>query len=190
MIARHLEADGWRGRVFSPDSDPVPDAVLRQAVDDDVEDGDRHRVELLRSLFRDPLVRGTAHPGVDPADVCHVYLDGGDAGPLFACVVVSEDRVRAMLEQAPLVVEGLSLQVASGRQFTGDAIRAALEAWAARNFDVVPAFSISPWLDPNGPLDPAEIPAGLAALDEPLPSEWNPALPVQGGAFEEARWSR
>ncbi len=89
-----------------------------------------------------------AHPGVDPEDVVHVYvqpLEGGER--LFACAIVSQDRLLRMLREASSVLEGFSLQVVEARHLSVDAIGAAVEAWAERNYPdlQVPAFLVEPW---------------------------------------------
>jgi hypothetical protein len=150
MIAIDAAAGERRGRAFLRDLglpiEPVLEAFRRRYLDDD----DRPRERLLREALLQAVVRGTAHPGADPKDLAHVYLSHPDAavGLLFACVVISAERLAAMLDEAPVVLETFCLQLAPGAHFTKAALHAAVEVWAARNFPDVatPRFEIEPWL--------------------------------------------
>jgi hypothetical protein len=120
-------------------------ALAARAFDEE----DRERASELRERLRCGLAHAIAHPGVDPDDVCQIYLEGG--APLFACTVVSTHRVSALLAGSSEVIEGFSLQVAGGGHLTPDALRAALEVWAERNFPdlALPRFVVWPWVDPD-----------------------------------------
>lgn len=147
VVAYQGVVDGRRVTVFARPG-AVAEDDLRIAAEADVDDADRARAVLLRAVLRAGHVRGTVDPLLDPMDVMQVYLRADDGDDLFACVLVPRAHVARMLGEAPVVIEGFSLEVAQGDLLTADGIRAAMEAWAQRNFpDVaVPTFEIEPWL--------------------------------------------
>lgn len=121
--------------------------------DFDRSDGVRRRT--LAEILRSEIVRATVYPGEEPTTVRHVYVHGA-TGPVFACVVWAQRRLREVIEDAPCVIEGFSLQVASGNALGGDALRTALGTWLERNFVRIrpPVFALEEWIEP-----PAELPA-------------------------------
>jgi hypothetical protein len=154
MITLEKRASMRRGRVFLRDADQPTERLL--SIDASVEPEDEARYELLRGAFQPGVVlHGTAHPGVSLRDVMDVYITLPDATePVFACVVVSEDRLGHMLDEAPVVVEDFCLQVANGGRLIPTVICAALEVWVARNFPgaTVPQFNVELWSDANNDL--------------------------------------
>lgn len=150
----------------------------------DRDESDTARERVLGTIVQRPRITGTVHEGVSPSDVLHVYLDGAPAGRVFACVVVSEARLEQMLTEAPLVVEGLSLQVASTRWLTPDSVRAAMEAWASRNFGRVPVFELRPWIDTES-AEVLDAPAHPAVTFE-LEVEHRPIATLAEPPYEEA----
>lgn len=149
MLAAYVDSDGRKARVFS--AAHLPDAELGPLVAADMDDDDRERAALLRSVLASGFVEVTAYPGSGATpDVLHAYVIGLDKRPVFAAVVVSERRAATMVNEARAVVEGFSLQVAQGEHVTEEGLATALATWAARNFSEVsaPAFHVERWLAP------------------------------------------
>jgi hypothetical protein len=142
MITYDATKEGRSGRVFAREA--MPEEVLAKhsagSYFDDEED--RERDSLLRSILSDQHVVVVAtHRSLDPQDVIQAFFRhelGGAPEKIFACAVVSKVRLDQMLKEAPVVVEGHSLQVAPTRAITNESIRAALQAWAERNYPDLP----------------------------------------------------
>lgn len=195
MIAVAMDFGDRRGRVFFNDQViPSPQTLAERFGKRYFDEDDRTRDQHLRELLQQPIIEGTAHPGVDASDVIHVYLKAADGAPLFACNIVSEERLAIMLQEAPAVFENFNLQVASGPNITDSSLRAAIETWASRNYaDLSPAqFRLLPWLDEESSdglevvLQPGAItqaqpdvagPTDLPRRYRPDPGVLHPALP-------------
>jgi hypothetical protein len=164
-ISATVEADGRQGRIFARDPKILQTALEREGVLA-LEDDDNAREPRLRAILATGRVKAAINPGVDPDDVQHVFLEEpGTRAPVFACVIVSRQRLERMLDQAPLVVESFGLQVALGNHLTPDELRAALEAWTERNFAGMapPKFRLDQWVDPDG----IESPRVPPRIDDP-----------------------
>lgn len=182
IVTVHGSADGRQMRVFARTFDGAIDWTEIAA--QDLDESDLPRLQVLAAAVRSPRVTATAHPGVDPPDVLHVYLDVADVGRVFACVVVSETRLQTMLDEAPRVVEGLWLQVAPGPHLTADSVRAALQAWSARCFgEPVPVFLVRPWLEPPEELELGVVEVGV--LESSLEDAFAPPPGLAEPAYHE-----
>ncbi len=169
-----LFARDWRTIEAAPDWE-----TLRAA---DRDDDDDARARVLADLVTSPTISASVHPGVDPPDVLHVYLQSPHRHDrVFACVIVSEDRLREMLRESSTVLEGMSLQVAAGSQLTQEAIRAAIQTWSARNFGRLPRVSLLPWKDEHD--DDATEPSGVRQLSFSLQADFEPS-----GSVAEPPW--
>ena len=180
IVSATVEADGRQGRLFARDPIVLQTALARGELLEWDED-DMGREPRLRATLATGSVSATIHPGVDPDDVQHVFLEGPETGaPVFACVVVSRQRLEQMLIEASVVVEGFSLQVALGNHLTPDELRAALEAWAERNFAgaAPPKFRLDLWVDPDG----AEAPRAQRPIDESESFIGDPSGEAQPGS--------
>jgi hypothetical protein len=150
MITYEAIAEGRSGRVFA--RKPLPEQVVEDhfAASYFDDDEDRARDAVLRSILMSPNVVVATHRSLDPKDVIQAFFRHvGKEGPekVFACAVVSKERLERMLKEAAVVVEGHSLQVAPTRMITNSSIRAAIQAWAERNYPDIrlPRFSLDPW---------------------------------------------
>jgi hypothetical protein len=144
--------DGRQGRIFA-NTKPIDDAIKNAFTTSFIEEDDRSRDAALRDLVSQGALIAWAHPGVDPDDVVHVYLQPVASGdPLFACVVVSRERLERMLSESSFVMEGFSLQVVDARTLSADSaetIQAAIEAWIGRIYPSasLPVIFVMPWRD-------------------------------------------
>jgi hypothetical protein len=168
MMAAHVNRAERRARVFANAPLPGP-ADLEALLDAEMDDDEAARQARLRDILRTGFVRVLVYPG-DMAlpDVLFAYLVAGHGESVFACVVVSEQRVQTMLLEAPLVIEGFSLQVAQGDGNAPDDVEAALAAWAARNFPGLPVvgFEVDRWLEAP-PTLPASWDLDASVADPP-----------------------
>ncbi|MBI5497179.1 MAG: hypothetical protein HY904_19355 [Deltaproteobacteria bacterium] len=147
MLAAYVDKGGKKARVFS--AAPLADAELDGLVAADMDEDDRERAAVLRSVLATGFAEVTVYPGGGATpDVLHAYVVGVDKRPVFATVVVSERRATTMVHEARAVVEGFSLQVAQGEDVTEEGLATALATWAGRNFVDVPAaaFHVERWL--------------------------------------------
>ena len=178
MHTQTFRAGDQSGRLFARDGLALTADAIARAVHDfrDAEDGARE--PLLRAVLREPLVQVDGHFGIDPRDILHVYLQT-KRGPLFACVIATEDRVAAMLDQTLVVSETFAFQVASGRRITKASAVAALESWAQRDFpDCSPRFAFGLWVDePRYHVDLIEVGIGVGAS---APEPRQPVTPAAG----------
>jgi hypothetical protein len=134
-------------RIFLRDGVQVTEEL--RLTDPPLEPEDEARHELLHRAFQCGVAHGVAHPGIDLPDVMDVYVTPPDTNePVFACVVVTPDRLESMLVEAPIVVEDICLQVAEAPRLTPSAIRDALEAWTTRTFPQTSVqFNVDLWSD-------------------------------------------
>lgn len=142
--------DGRSGRIFASTPRDLGEEVVTRFTESFLEDDDVPREAALRALFGEGTVRIVLHRVSDRGDIVRVYLQSVRGGPrLFACVVVSRERLEAMLGEAQYVLESFSLQVVDGRRLTLVALIAGVEAWAERCLPntPTPAFTIVPSIE-------------------------------------------
>ena len=145
--------NGRFGRIFASTVPALRDEMVTRFAETFVDEEDAPREEHLRALFREGTALAWLHPSDDQGEVVRVYLQSTRGGPKrFACVVVSRQRIEAMLTEAPLVFEGFSLQVVDVRHLTTDALLAAVEAWAERCLPdaETPTFIMRSWTEESG----------------------------------------
>lgn len=197
MIATEVFVGERRGRLFSREplqsSEVTAEFLLREYMDEE----DQVREPALRELLRSPIVHVDIHPSVDPADVKQVFFRSSSAGqePIFACAIVSGERLDQMVKETPIVYENFSLQVGPARHITMDGLTAAIEAWTERNYPdlALPIFLMAPWVDefPNDLLEEIikspEIPSGdFIAPEDDFPAEVRPDVSRLVSAYEAA----
>jgi hypothetical protein len=182
MITLDSVAGMRRGRIFLRDGDEAAAQLIE--TDPPIEGEDEARYELLYGAFKSGVVHSVAHPGVDIPDVMDVYIAHPETGdPVFACVVVSQNRLKRMLAEAPVVIEDFCLQVANVPRLTTSAIRAALTTWAARIFPPInaPQFNVTIWSDATDDPMMALLAAPLAEsiMADDFPTEYDPSATVE-----------
>lgn len=94
--------------------------------------------DIERSTILDSLVRrGTVHADVYPAyrdsNTLKVYLRS-DGAPVFACSLLPMARLRQLLKQTPMVLEGFTTQIVPTEQLSVEEIKAAIQQWIERGF--------------------------------------------------------
>jgi hypothetical protein len=168
MYAAYVLDAGRKARVFS--LVPLPEPELMALVAATIDDDDAARAEMLGDVMAQGALRATVFPGnMSVPDVLHVCVASLSGIPLFACNVVSEERVSTMLREAPFVVEAFSLQVAQGDTVTDEGLASALSTWVSRNFPGLPApaIQVERWLAPPQSL-PAFWDLDASVADPPL----------------------
>lgn len=142
-------------RVFfrDPPSDVSP-LSLPNVQDEFWDEEDREREPSLREVVRQDVVRAVAYPTVGHPDVLQVFLSMPSSVDdlLFACTLISGERLHALVESQGYVVEGFALQVAPGMRLTLEGVRAAVQVWVERCFvDVAPPeVVVDLWTDADG----------------------------------------
>lgn len=173
MIAVDIEADGRRGRVFFGGA-RVDDAALETAVQGYMDEDDTRRATALEEPLRAAPTAAVAYPTVAHPDVIQVYIVS-PGREIYACSVITEQRLRTMLSDQPWVIEGFTLQVAPVEHMSVDALRTAVQAWHERNFpDVVPGRVLIDLWTPSGvsiEWHNFALRNASSILDEPAPEE-------------------
>ena len=188
-FVEHGAAQGRRMRMCAADRSALAMPLVWDAIAlaDSDEDDEARQKELARVISSGPSVTATTHRVLAAPGVLHVFVRDPRGGRLFACVLVSEERLEQMLSEAPTVLEGSWFQVAPTRNLRPSAVRAALDAWTERNFtgDVVggafPSFDVSAWPDPDD-LPFASDRDPVRRMDEVS----KPELPMPDPAWHEA----
>lgn len=105
----------------------------------ELDENDIARRPKLEEALQTPPTRATAHPGVDPSDVFHVFLHGV-RGKLFACVIGADPGV-----------EDCFVGQRETRPLTPLVIALALAAWRDREFPNAPRwpFLLGVWKEPE-----------------------------------------
>jgi hypothetical protein len=145
-------ANGHRARGFFRQFPDVP-AAEAMVVERYWDEEDQAREPVLRSVLARLNVAAIAYPTLEHRDVLQVFLRDDDAGDLvFACVLVTGARLRAMLAQSSPVVEGFTLQVLPSEHLSMEGVRAALQSWIERCFPGVglPNLTVERWTGPDG----------------------------------------
>jgi hypothetical protein len=190
MISRTFQAGGHTGRLFARVPESIDDDAMARATSEyqDAEDVDRE--PYLREALTGSTVRIDAHFGVDPRDVLHVFVQT-EEGPLFACVIVSENRADQMLEQSPVIHETYSFQIANGTCVTKAAATAAFEHWVERNFPdmPLPRVRLLRWMDePFLAMSTIGAPIGSEVMVQPQPTQLTRPYPEQREPPSRVPW--
>lgn len=119
VYERELHVGHAVGRVFAREERLLTDEAVEAAFCEQFEDeDDRARHDLLVDLVSgrnactwQALI--TAHQGVDPSDVWHLFLGPTPDEAVFACVIVPPHHVERALQSAPVFFESATVQVAS-----------------------------------------------------------------------------
>jgi hypothetical protein len=129
MLANERRARGFFRELPAPQ---IAQAVVAERYWDD---DDQARAPSLQNILSRTNVSAIAYPTLAHRDVLQVFLrDEGDDDLVFACVLVSGARLRAMLAQSSPIVEGFALQVLPSEHLSVESIRAALQSWIERCF--------------------------------------------------------
>lgn len=153
-----------------------------------IDSEDNERMALIEALLRQKAALDVAvFPGEESPPVYHAYIKvpGDPDARLFACVLVPEPVVKAMVDESHQPsFETATFQVMPG-DTTPTAMRNALEGWVRRVWPELPLpeLTIRPWPIeevhsrlPNSPTaSPAFVPRNASAVlddpDYPLPEE-------------------
>lgn len=150
------------GRIFSSGDHGDDDALresARAAYFTDTDD--RRRDVLIRRLLSQRIIVARALPAADAEHEVHIFLSVPDdrAIPeLFACAIVSADRLRQLVSSVGGVAESFTLQVSPTLWLSESAIKKALWTWIKRNYPrlrQLPALRVEFWRAPLGQGDHA-----------------------------------
>ena len=151
MITLETIEDGRTMRVFVRDMSQL---ALLNATGAFWGDDDHDREPLLRNLMLGDVVQLIAYPTTGQTDVLQVFVrdPSREQRLLFACTLISGERLHSLLEENQCVVENFSLQVAPGVQLTSEGACAAVQAWVERCFPDVtpPEVVVDVWTDARG----------------------------------------
>ncbi len=141
--------DGRRARVFFTDlptsQDAASTAVAARFWDDET---DIERSALLSQILRHQNVRALAFPTSGLPGTIQLFLRDEQTGRrIFACVLVTGERLRELLRVSSPLVEGFSLQVMPGERLSMQGIHAGCQAWVERCFPklVLPDITVQHW---------------------------------------------
>jgi hypothetical protein len=142
--------DGQRARGFFrelPDLRSFESLIVERYWDDE----DQAREPVLRSILARPNVSAIAYPTLEYRDVLQVFLRDVD-DLVFACSLVSGARLREMLAESSVVIEGFTLQILQTEHLSMEGVRSALQCWVERCFPklVMPSITVERWTGAEG----------------------------------------
>lgn len=120
------------------------------------DDDDKARDKMFARIFKQyKIVSATAHPVTGREGEMHVFFSSPSQHArlpkIFACVVISKNRLKELLNSGRDIVEGFTLQVADSETLGRNALQQSLWRWINRTYpgrQSVRALRVSIYADP------------------------------------------
>lgn len=148
-------------------SSELEEFVQSQYWDED----DIERSRVLDSLVRRGAIHADAYPTYRDSNTLKVYIRC-DGAPVFACSLLSMARLRQLLKQTPMFLEGFTTQIVPTERLSVEAIKAAIQQWIERGFpNAAPVITVELYTGGPGTVRQSTLQLAAVSPVKPLSSD-------------------
>lgn len=148
------------------------------------DEDDIERSTVLDSLVRRGPVHADVYPTYRDSNTLKVYLRS-DGAPVFACSLLPMARLRQLLKQTPMVLEGFTTQIVPTEHLSVEAIKAAIQQWIERGFpNAAPVITVELYTGGLGTVRQSALHLAAISPVKPPSSDIDAITPTTHGVVD------